>query len=129
MRKWEIERELNFFDALETSTLSAQEDLALIRLIKSLSDEYGKLTKERELVSEKAKKEGVIFGEDGQPTAESNQEALQKANEQLTILINEDIDMKQLSIETLHKLKNDNLEKLGNVISFSNFANKYLKET
>ena len=61
--------------------------------------------------------------------AESNQEALQKANEQLTILINEDIDMKQLSIETLHKLKNDNLEKLGNVISFSNFANKYLKET
>ena len=129
MRKWEIERELNFFDALETSTLSAQEDLALIRLIKSLSDEYGKLTKERELVSEKAKKEGVIFGEDGQPTDESNQEALQKANEQLTILINEDIDMKQLSIETLHKLKNDNLEKLGNVISFSNFANKYLKET
>ena len=129
MRKWEIERELEFFDALETSTLSAQEDLALIRLIKNLSDEYGKLTKERELVSEKAKKEGVIFGEDGQPTAESNQEALQKANEQLTILINEDIDMKQLSIETLHKLKNDNLEKLGNVISFSNFANKYLKET
>ena len=129
MRKWEIERELKFFDALETSTLSAQEDLALIRLIKNLSDEYGKLTKERELVSEKAKKEGVIFGEDGQPTAESNQEALQKANEQMTILINEDIDMKQLSIETLHKLKNDNLEKLGNVISFSNFANKYLKET
>ena len=129
MRKWVIERELKFFDALKTSTLSAQEDLALIRLIKSLSDEYGKLTKERELVSEKAKKEGVIFGEDGQPTAESNQEALQKANEQMTILINEDIDMKQLSIETLHKLKNDNLEKLGNVISFSNFANKYLKET
>lgn len=114
---------------LETNTLSAQEDLALLRLTQSLSEQYNKLNKDKELIAEKAKKDGVIFGEDGRATDESNQEALEKANEQLYILLNEEIDMKQLDIETVHKIKNDNLDELANIMTFTNFASKYLKET
>ena len=129
MRKWEIEGELKFLCKLETNTLSAQEDLALLRLTQSLSEQYNKLNKDKELIAEKAKKDGVIFGEDGSATDESNQEALEKANEQLYILLNEEIDMKQLDIETVHKIKNDNLDELANIMTFTNFASKYLKET
>lgn len=129
MRKWEIEGELKFLSKLETNTLSAQEDLALLRLTQSLSEQYNKLNKDKELIAEKAKKDGVIFGEDGSATDESNQEALEKANEQLYILLNEEIDMKQLDIETVHKIKNDNLDELANIMTFTNFASKYLKET
>lgn len=129
MRKWEIEGELKFLGRLETNTLSAQEDLALLRLTQSLSEQYNKLNKDKELIAEKAKKDGVIFGEDGSATDESNQEALEKANEQLYILLNEEIDMKQLDIEIVHKIKNDNLVELGNIMTFTNFASKYLKET
>ena len=129
MRKWEIEGELKFLSKLETNTLSAQEDLALLRLTQSLSEQYNKLNKDKELIAEKAKKDGVIFGEDGSATDESNQEALEKANEQLYILLNEEIDMNQLDIETVHKIKNDNLDELSNIMTFTNFASKYLKET
>lgn len=129
MRKWEIEGELKFLGRLKTNTLSAQEDLALLRLTQSLSEQYNKLNKDKELIAEKAKKDGVIFGEDGRATDESNQEALEKANEQLYILLNEEIDMKQLDIETVHKIKNDNLDELANIMTFTNFASKYLKET
>ena len=129
MRKWEIEGELKFLGKLETNTLSAQEDLALLRLTQSLSEQYNKLNKDKELIAEKAKKDGVIFGEDGRVTDESNQEALEKANEQLYILLNEEIDMKQLDIDTVHKIKNDNLDELSNIMTFTNFASKYLKET
>ena len=129
MRKWEIEGELKFLGKLKTNTLSAQEDLALLRLTQSLSEQYNKLNKDKELIAEKAKKDGVIFGEDGSATDESNQEALEKANEQLYILLNEEIDMKQLDIETVHKIKNDNLDELANIMTFTNFASKYLKET
>ena len=37
--------------------------------------------------------------------------------------------MKQLDIETVHKIKNDNLDELANIMTFTNFASKYLKET
>ncbi len=84
MRKWEIEGELKFLGRLETNTLSAQEDLALLRLTQSLSEQYNKLNKDKELIAEKAKKDGVIFGEDGRATDESNQEALEKAVESST---------------------------------------------
>ena len=51
MRKWEIEQDLKFLGVLKTNTLSAQEDLALLRLTQSLSEQYNKLNKDKELIA------------------------------------------------------------------------------
>ena len=130
MNKWEIEGELNFLAELKTNTLTAEEDLIVLRLIKSLSESLISINDDKKAIVEKAQKDGVVFGDNGQPDMEkSDKEALEKANEKIRILLSEDVDVKVLDISIIHKLKNDNLDKLGNVISFANFATKYLKET
>lgn len=109
MRKYLIESQLQELAELKATTLNAQEDLELYKLVKTLRKEFAELNEDKKALAEQATKDGVVFGEDGQPDLEkSDKDALAKTNEKFMILINEEFETKVLSIELLNKLKVEN---------------------
>lgn len=109
MKKFLIESYLKKFSEINTTTLTAQEDLMWYRLNKLLIEKQDELNKDKSAIAEQARKDGVVFLETGQPDLEnSNKEVLDKANEKTMLLINEDFDAKVLTIEILNKIKVEN---------------------
>ena len=109
MRKYLIESQLQELAELKATTLNAQEDLELYKLVKTLRKEFAELNEDKKALAEQATKDGVVFGESGQPDLEkSDKDALAKTNEKFTILINEEFETKVLPIGLLNKLKVEN---------------------
>lgn len=126
MKKFFIQSELEKFSKFKTTSLTAQEDLDLFRLIKLMSKSFEELNKERGELIDGTKGKGINFLEDGQVDIKtSDAEVLKKTEEKIALLMNEELDTHLLSIALLNKLKIEN-EILSGKYNF--LLEMYLKE-
>lgn len=111
MKKGLIAEQLEKLAKLSTIELSAHEDLKYHRFIKKLMEEGTKYEKEKQELVDTNKDKGLTFKEDGSLDREgSNEEVVKRVEEQITIMMNEEIDMKILPAEILNKIKKENME-------------------
>lgn len=109
MKKYFIGQKRDKLNKYKTTTFSAEEDIAWYRLDCLLQENEEATLKEIRDIVARAKTEGVVFLENGNPDLEkSDKEALQKSNERLLVINNEEINTKVLPITMLHKLKVEN---------------------
>lgn len=126
MKKFFIQKQLETFSKFKTTSLTAQEDLDLYRLIKLMSKSFEELNKERGELIDNTKGQGINFLEDGQVDIKtSDAEVLKKTEEKIALLMNEELDTHLLSIALLNKLKIEN-EILSGKYNF--LLEMYLKE-
>ena len=109
MKKYYIKDLRKKLSNYKTSSFTAEEDIVWYRLDCLMNDQEENLMKESRDIIEKAKSEGVVFLENGTPDIEkSDKEALQRSNERITIISNEELMTKVLPIGILNKLKVEN---------------------
>ena len=109
MKKYLISKIRADLGKYKTTTFTAEEDISWYRLDCLLEEQEQSTIKEIRDIVAKAKVEGVVFLENGNPDLEkSNKEALQKSNERLIVINNEEINTKLIPIIMLNKLKIEN---------------------
>ena len=126
MKKYLINGVRKQLEVYNTTTFTAEEDITWYRLDCLLKEQEEAMIKEARDIVSKARSEGVIFLESGEPDIEkSNKDALQRSNERIAVINNEDIDAKVLPITILNKLKCENDIPSG---KYNSLLHMFLKE-
>ena len=126
MKKYLINGVRKLLEEYNTTTFTAEEDITWYRLDCLLKEQEEAMIKEARDIVSKARSEGVIFLESGEPDIEkSNKDALQRSNERIAVINNEDIDAKVLPITILNKLKCENGILSG---KYNSLLHMFLKE-
>ena len=126
MKKYLINGVRKQLEEYNTTTFTAEEDIAWYRLDCLLKEQEETMIKEARDIVSKARSEGVIFLESGEPDIEkSNKDVLQRSNERIAAINNEDIDAKVLPITILNKLKCENGIPSG---KYNSLLHMFLKE-
>lgn len=109
MKKYLIGKTRKEIEEYTTSTFTAEEDIMWYRLDCLLGEQDDNMLREIRDIINKAKEDGVVFLESGLPDIDgSNKEALDKCNERINVIRNEEVNTRLLPISMLHKLKVEN---------------------
>lgn len=109
MKKYFLKEQLSFLYTLQTISLTPEEDLQWYRFLKTLQGHEKELAVELSGMSQDAAKNGVVFNEDGRPDKDkSNNFALDKMEQKIQTVLNEEVETRLLDVIVLNKIKREN---------------------